>query len=235
MLLVSIVMNRRNMDECTRRLRGNHVVALLCNLIETKTVSEKQVLDFALLFDLTNRRRLPSMPRFLEELQEELVKNYPRAHHLFDTAYSSLPSPIAHQVFGEEMGKVTEKIRLMLTEYGMEPFPHPLEDCEFKSGLQGQMMPEHDLVISFLRYCTEALKIKYLKEKYLDTFGLVPHRDRAQQALRAVWSLVRHDRHLLATYLKAREKWQDLRILTKDNDLLLVQEIAPDLFSIEMV
>jgi len=127
---------------------------------------------------------------------------------------------------------IPEDVFKLLSQHKMKIFPDPFQSsCSVLTNLKEKESAIKEFMKRAAPLPMPKIVIENL-ESYIRKYGLGKYLEEARKNLPSSWPKARDDRFLLATYLKAREAWSRLEILTSDRGLDSAGKERPSRFSV---
>jgi len=127
---------------------------------------------------------------------------------------------------------IPEDVFKLLSQHGMKIFPNPFQSsCSVLTNLEEKKLAIKEFVKRAAPLPMPKIVIENL-ESYIRKYRLEEYLREARKNLLSSWPKAQNDRFFLATYLKAREVWPRLEILTSDTGLDSAGKQCPSKFSV---
>lgn len=220
MVLVSVINREREREACKKQLSDLHKLILFqCVLVEVTKVCAREYFDTAMAF-YSDRARRKLLGKYQEDsiLYQLTSKNeYTNQLEEVDKLLNDLPSNI---------------LKLILC-YDMKIFPNPFRsDCSVLESSKNMSAELKDFIKNILRLPLSST-VNLELEDYIQKYGLEKYLEEAKRSLyEELWEKLESDKYALATYLKAKDVWPSLEILTRDRAILAASRECPDKFSV---
>lgn len=220
MVLVSVINSERERETCKKQLSDAHELILFqCILIEVTKVCAREYFDTVTAFYSDCVRR-----KFLEKYEKDSVihklvsrNEYTNQLEEMDKLLNDLPSNI---------------LKLILC-YDMKIFPNPFGSvCSVLEDSKSMSTELKDFIRKILRLPL-SFTVNLELEGYIQKYGLEKYVEEAKRSLYdKLWGKLESDKYALATYLRAKEIWSSLEILTRDRAIFAASKESPDKFSV---
>jgi len=218
MVFVSIITKERGWRKWPRRIsNADERVLLQCVLFEIAKVCEREYFKASIAF-CDKKEKTKVLAKYEANspiVKIASVKTYSHQLVELDSLINNIPQDVCR----------------LISHYNMKIFPDPFQSNYSVLEYRKEIEPD---IKKFIKRTAPLPMQEIVMEKlenYIQKYRLERYVEEAERSLPESWPQVeKNDKFLLATYLKARETWSQLQILTSDEGLKEASNECPSKF-----